>query len=459
MKKRLRRLTILNRCVGAIDSKTVYMEANLFYLLTNAAHCARMVQELGNFGRSGFDRVDFGFDNRDNVHLIEYENELSKGSVKVAIMSEVKKGSKGSSPTKSRRSIFKRRQHMWQQIGDKVKLKLELIPDWMDWKPSMMDNAQTKLNGNIGALLLSGVELNIVPQGPLRDPDLVKLSATSSLPPSLKHLMGDLHRRQVMLMGMKFRSVDEAKKRIGLLTMKTFQESNETYCPALSFSGLAAVDKHLKLDVEAVRKMERWGKPLALPSVWMPELRELTPSARLQLEIMCQLHTNDIQPVSFLSKLGGVENTSNNDDDSSEGKHVPERPKSARLRSPKNILSRPQTAGGAMRKKDQTVECWVSGVRSPKYMHQRPKTRGGGERVQSPPARIEGESVRVAKRRAQMARFCCIDGSVNASTCSVSAVKLKTYFNAINVISPATLFFARCRSREGRRWSDFRARC
>jgi hypothetical protein len=113
---------------------------------------------------------------------------------------------------------------MWQQIGAKVKLKLELIPDWMDWKPNVMDGGLTKLNGNIGALLLSGVELNIVPQGSLRDPDFVKGEAKA---PSLKHLMDDMHRRQVMLMCMKFRSVEEAKRRMGLLAMKSFQDSTE----------------------------------------------------------------------------------------------------------------------------------------------------------------------------------------------------------------------------------------
>lgn len=129
----------------------------------------------------------------------------------------------------------------------------------------------------------------------------------------------------------------------------------------------------------------------------MPELRELTPSARLQLEIMCQLHTNDIQPVSFLSKLGGVAGGSNNDDDASseERRVVPERPRSGRVRAGGRTggRSRPRTAGGGgqrERSHAQPEECWVSGVRSPKYVHQRPQTRGGGERLASPPLAAGG---------------------------------------------------------------------
>ena len=90
MKKRLRRLTLFSRLVEAIDSKTVYIEANLFYLLTNAGHCARMVNELGDGGKKGFNRVDFGFDERDGVHLIEFEDDFD-GSAKIGAKANTKR--------------------------------------------------------------------------------------------------------------------------------------------------------------------------------------------------------------------------------------------------------------------------------------------------------------------------------------------------------------------------------
>ena len=116
---------------GTIDSKTVHMEAHLFYLLTNAGHCARMVKEL-NGGKKGFNRVDLASTSRWGalVGSDDFE-ESGKIGTKANIMGEEVQASSGSqsariyfafltddlplyssSPTKSRRSIFKRRQHM-----------------------------------------------------------------------------------------------------------------------------------------------------------------------------------------------------------------------------------------------------------------------------------------------------------------------------------------------------------
>jgi len=39
-------MTILNKAVKKIDSSTVYMEADLFYFLTNENHVGKMVKTM-----------------------------------------------------------------------------------------------------------------------------------------------------------------------------------------------------------------------------------------------------------------------------------------------------------------------------------------------------------------------------------------------------------------------------
>ncbi|GMH57277.1 hypothetical protein TrST_g8278 [Triparma strigata] len=375
VKRRIRHLTILNQAAKRVDSKTVYIEANLFYLLTNAKHCEGMVKALehGQHKKAGFNKIEFGFDESDRVYLVEFDDDGLEDPVSPTPIAPLSSNVvKSASPFISRRSIFRKRQHMWQQVGHKVDLNLELIPDWMEWKPNVMDGSQAKLNGNIGALLLTGVELNLVPQGPLLDPDAKRERGLGGKSVRAKSI-DFLQRRGVMLMCMKFKSVEEARKRVGLLAMKTFHLKTQLYCPCFTFSGLEEVGKAKK----------------GLPSRWMPELRELTPGARLQLEIMCQLHTNEIQPISFLSKLGlgGGGGGGGKVEDEGED-HVavspikkPKRPKSGRPKSGRaggrgRVGGRPMSAGGrGGRGEEKKEECWVSGVKSPTYTKQpRPQT-------------------------------------------------------------------------------------
>ena len=70
----------------------------------------------------------------------------------------------------SKRQIFKRRQKMWR--GGKG--EIETLPAWMEWKPESINEEGARLDGNIGALLLTGAQLHLVSQmGLLGDPDLV----------------------------------------------------------------------------------------------------------------------------------------------------------------------------------------------------------------------------------------------------------------------------------------------
>ncbi|GMH73603.1 hypothetical protein TL16_g06236 [Triparma laevis f. inornata] len=320
VKRRIRHLTILNKAAKRVDSKTVYIEANMFYLLTNAKHCEGMVSALGNNHnrkKAGFNKVEFGFDEEDRVNLIEFEDEVEGGEGEqrggvdgpVAPLTNVVKTN---SPIISRRSIFRKRQHMWQQIGHKKDLNLELIPDWMEWKPTAMDGSGTKLNGNIGALLLTGVELNLVPQGPLLDPDVVKKGNVKVK--SIDYLQ----KRGVMLMCMKFKSVGEARKRVGLLAMKTFHLAMELYCPCFTFSGLEEVGMLFEQTGLGGRGRGDAGGG------------------------------EDNVAVSLIKK--------------------PRRPNSVR---PKSAGGRPNVA---VRGEDKE-ECWVSGVKSPTYVKQaRPQT-------------------------------------------------------------------------------------
>ena len=153
VKRRIRHLTILNQAAKRVDSKTVYIEANLFYLLTNAKHCEGMVKALehGQHKKAGFNKIEFGFDESDRVYLVEFDDDGLEDPVSPTPIAPLSSNVvKSASPFISRRSIFRKRQHMWQQVGHKVDLNLELIPDWMEWKPNVMDGSQAKLNGNIG---------------------------------------------------------------------------------------------------------------------------------------------------------------------------------------------------------------------------------------------------------------------------------------------------------------------
>ena len=134
-------------------------------------------------------------------------------------------------------------------------------------------------------------------------------------------------------------------------------------------------------------RKKKHEEALMLPSKWMPSLRQLTPGARLQLEIMCQLHTNDIQPISFLSGTRG----DGQEKLGPEHDSVAMSPRRPTLANPNGGAAvRPRTAGEAGRtlrhgspsggdggSEPSVAECFVHGLRSPVF--EKPKAFEGND--------------------------------------------------------------------------------
>ena len=119
----------------------------------------------------------------------------------------------------------------------------------------------------------------------------------------------------------------------------------------------------------------------------MPSIRNLTPAARLQLEIMCQMHTTDIQPISFMSKLGGGGADADYGQQQQPNNATPtkpKRPKSGRTR----VKQRPKSAGAVAAGHDGDF-----GSSARYYLHQAEQTRKEGGQV------VEGCASRTHRRR------------------------------------------------------------
>ena len=218
LRKRLRYVTILNRAVNAIDSKTVYMEADLFYFLTNEKHLYKMARTLE---ACDFHKVDFGFDENDNLRLVDHEDERSDAVA---------------TTRRNKQQNFQRRQSFWQTISPAEEMKVDHLPPyWMAWKPGSMNAKDAKLENKVGALLLTGAKLHLVSQtGKLRDPDVlskgeVRRSVVLRGQEIRSLDASEIAKSGIMLMCMQFKNTLEAKRRVGMLLMKTFDPRQELY--------------------------------------------------------------------------------------------------------------------------------------------------------------------------------------------------------------------------------------
>jgi len=77
IKRRMRRLTMLNKLTKMIDNTTIYIEAELFYLLSNPAYSLKMVESMK---KCDFHDIEFGFDEKVSAtshirHQIPYTNQ------------------------------------------------------------------------------------------------------------------------------------------------------------------------------------------------------------------------------------------------------------------------------------------------------------------------------------------------------------------------------------------------
>jgi hypothetical protein len=314
MLRRMRWHSILNRRVNEINSATLYVEADLFWLLSNKVEVKKMqnivslrAMRVGNV----FTEQRFCFE-KERVYLMDDTDGATSNDTKLpnSIVKETpKKLKKGQEPVaklRSRKMNARRRRSvavgmMNSLLIDERTLALqrEKFPDWMAFKPDIMEvdssnpaQVQGLLHDSVAALLLTGAELHLVTMGSvISDPDAVKPdnAAAAAAAAGINSEKAKIEIPEgVMLMSVKFKDVAEARKRAALVLMKTFDVKKEEGVLMCDYSTLSKVIN---------RSSDR---TLALPSTWMQELRQLSPGAKLQLEIMCQMHTTEIQPISFL---------------------------------------------------------------------------------------------------------------------------------------------------------------
>ena len=109
----------------------------------------------------------------------------------------------------------------------------------MSWKPHTTTHKGLKLHNNVGALLISGVELHLVPQGKIADPDAG--ARKSPIGPEDVDFEVDFGSKNVMLMSMKFKSPMEARRRAAVLAMRTFDAKHELHVPVMTHAMLCNI--------------------------------------------------------------------------------------------------------------------------------------------------------------------------------------------------------------------------
>ena len=145
----------------------------------------------------------------------------------------------------STQTVFRARKRAWleycRQPGQQCP-PVEITPDWMySWKPHQTKKEDVKLNNNLGALLITGVELHLVPQGNIADPDLNNTKGGSRVISINDNIEMDFGRVGCMLMCMRFKSPIEAKRRAALIMMKTFDIVDELFVPVMTYGMLRDV--------------------------------------------------------------------------------------------------------------------------------------------------------------------------------------------------------------------------
>ena len=130
----------MDRAVKRIDSSTVYIEADLFYLLTNEVQAGKMVKAMEGNGGGGeggrrlcdLHKVDFGFSEKANRVELVARGAGDGGTGRVNFL--------------TKKEIFKKRKKMWRER----KGEIEILPNWMEWKPETIAEEKAKLRGNLG---------------------------------------------------------------------------------------------------------------------------------------------------------------------------------------------------------------------------------------------------------------------------------------------------------------------
>ena len=355
---RMRLVTALHRASTSITSASLYVEADVFFILTNHAQTQRVRHDVPL--PSLWDQ--FGFSEHGNVVLRSHdEHEMLETSTAASDgANAIVDGVDQRALTPGRAQALARAQ---RRFG---------IPRWIEGVPPEANENDKSGGGkycrdaSLGDLLVSGTQMSLVcellpasmsvmPIMPASAANDTKSSALvpvmhshtlqasarpspRSLPPppppamplTPRHGLGHSGARAltlpspsvsaspsncIRLMLVHFGSVAEARRRVLLLIVHTWDRRTNTAASIFTLDMLNNCRDRLRRTKDAFATsaaVERDGfigangkrdgthasrSELQLPSDWMKHVRRFSPSERLQFEIMCQLHSDEVVPI------------------------------------------------------------------------------------------------------------------------------------------------------------------